>query len=143
MGEFYTTFNEIRSINPGCADDRSCSCMEFQKLGIPCTHAIAAALKANVKVAGLVDETYTMNYLKSAYASHILPPVELDSSYQLSAEVAALCLNPPATRRPPGRPRKKRFFSRGEMRVMSCKVTPINICFFNLTVLTLFYVHAD
>ncbi|KAJ4882223.1 hypothetical protein Rs2_39278 [Raphanus sativus] len=109
MGEFYTTFNEIRSINPGCADDRSCSCMEFQKLGIPCTHAIAAALKANVKVAGLVDETYTMNYLKSAYASHILPPVELDSSYQLSAEVAALCLNPPATRRPPGRPRKKRL----------------------------------
>lgn len=97
--------------------DRSCSCFEFQKLGIPCSHAISAALKSNVKVEGLVEEVYTIDYLKNAYAEHILPPADLDGTYRVASEVAGLTLNPPTTRRPPGRPRKKRFFSRGEVRV--------------------------
>lgn len=97
--------------------DRSCSCFEFQKLSIPCSHAIAAALKANVAVEGLVGDVYTINYLKAAYAEHVLPPVELDTSYQLADDIAAITLHPQATRRPPGRPRKKRFFSRGEVKV--------------------------
>ncbi|RID77823.1 hypothetical protein BRARA_A00703 [Brassica rapa] len=98
--------------------DKSCSCFEFQSLSIPCSHAIAAALKANISVEGLVDEVYTMKYLKGAYVSNILPPIELDNTAMIASEVSALTLNPPATRRPPGRPRKKRFFSRGE--VLGC-----------------------
>lgn len=97
--------------------DRSCSCFEFQKLSIPCSHAIAAALKANVKVEGLVGDVYTIEYLKAAYAEHVLPPVELNTSNQLADDIAAISLHPPVTRRPPGRPRKKRFFSRGEVKV--------------------------
>ncbi|KAL0886398.1 hypothetical protein Bca101_010381 [Brassica carinata] len=96
--------------------DRSCSCFEFQKLAIPCSHAISAALKANIKVEGLVEEVYTLKYLKGTYTKHILPPAELDGTFQLATDVAGLILNPPTTRRPPGRPRKKRFFSRGEVR---------------------------
>lgn len=103
--------------------DRSCSCFEFQKLSIPCAHAIAAALKANIRVEGLVDEVYMIWYLNGAYGQNIFPPVELDASYQLTSEVAALSLYPPATRRPSGRPGKKRFFSRGEVRVIIDIVT--------------------
>ncbi|KAJ4910419.1 hypothetical protein Rs2_05040 [Raphanus sativus] len=97
--------------------DRSCSCFEFQKLSIPCSHAIAAALKANVRVEGLVGDVYTIGYLKAAYAEHVSPPVELNTSNQLADDIAAISLHPPVTRRPPGRPRKKRFFSRGEVKM--------------------------
>ncbi|CAN7110849.1 unnamed protein product, partial [Brassica rapa subsp. narinosa] len=83
---------------------------------IPCSHAIAAALKANVNVEGLVSDVYSIDYLKAAYAEHVLPPAELDSGHRLADNVASITLNPPSTRRPPGRPRKKRFFSRGEMK---------------------------
>ena len=51
--------------------EKSCTCFEFQKLSMPCSHAIAAALKANVKVEGLVGDVYTINYLKAAYAEHV------------------------------------------------------------------------
>lgn len=64
-----------------------------------------------------MEEVYTIDYLKNAYAEHILPPADLDGTYRVASEVAGLTLNPPTTRRPPGRPRKKRFFSRGEVRV--------------------------
>ncbi|WZZ70620.1 hypothetical protein YC2023_081990 [Brassica napus] len=84
---------------------------------MPCSHAIAAALKANVKVEGLIGDVYTINYLKAAYAEHVLPPVELDSGHRLADDVASITLNPPATRRPPGRPRKKRLFSREEVKM--------------------------
>ncbi|XP_018453735.1 uncharacterized protein LOC108824859 [Raphanus sativus] len=100
--------------------DRSCSCFEFQKLSIPCSHAIAAVLKANVKVEGLVGDVYTIEY-----AEHVLPPVELNTSNQLADDIAAISLHPPVTRRPPGRPRKKRFFSRGEVKM---KKTHIRYC---------------
>ncbi|XP_056844243.1 uncharacterized protein LOC130496285 [Raphanus sativus] len=97
--------------------DRSCSCFEFQKLSISCSHAIADALKANVRVEGLVGDVYTIEYLKAAYAEHVSPPVELNTSNQLADDIAAISLHPPVTRRPPGRPRKKRFFSRGEVKM--------------------------
>ncbi|CAN7096568.1 unnamed protein product [Brassica rapa subsp. narinosa] len=105
--------------------DKSCSCFEFQSLSIPCSHAIAAALKANISVEGLVDEVYTMKYLKGAYVSNILPPIELDNTAMIASEVSALTLNPPATRRPPGRPRKKRFFSRVNMCVLHVQMKKI------------------
>ncbi|KAL0655426.1 hypothetical protein Bca4012_076010 [Brassica carinata] len=91
-----------------------CGGYDVRKLSMPCSHAIAAALKANVKVEGLIGDVYTINYLKAAYAEHVLPPVELDSGHRLADDVASITLNPPATRRPPGRPRKKRLFSHEE-----------------------------
>ncbi|KAF3559282.1 hypothetical protein F2Q69_00011795 [Brassica cretica] len=69
---------------------RSCSCFEFQMLAIPCSHAIAAALKAKTATSGGIP---------------------------MPAIVSDLHLAPPATRRPPGRPKKLRYFSRGEKRV--------------------------
>lgn len=103
--------------------ERSCSCFEFQKLRIPCSHAVAVALKAYVRVEDLVDEVYTIRYLKAAYDDHILPPLDLDNTCQLTAEVAALSLNPPATRRPSARPMKKSFFLRGKIRVSIVNIT--------------------
>ncbi|XP_018435867.1 uncharacterized protein LOC108808181 [Raphanus sativus] len=74
---------------------RTCSCYEFQMLGIPCSHAIAAALKANISVNDLAQM----------------------GGGPMPAVINDLQLRPPATRRPPGRPKKQRYFSRGEKRV--------------------------
>ena len=107
--------------------EKTCTCFEFQKLSIPCSHAIAAALKANVNVEGLVSDVYSIDYLKAAYAEHVLPPAELDSGHRLADNVASITLNPPSTRRPPGRPRKKRFFSCGEVKVNEEAATNYNL----------------
>lgn len=96
-----------------------CSCFEFQLLEIPCQHAIAAAITAKVKVDSLVAEEYTKRAMVAAYAGSVAPVIDTDSIIELSAQLSELDMFPPCSRRPPGRPRKKRFLSRGEIRV-SC-----------------------
>ncbi|WZZ87541.1 hypothetical protein YC2023_116120 [Brassica napus] len=87
---------EVRN-KEGCSfyvdiSKRFCSCFEFQLLEIPCQHAIAAAIVAKVKVDSLVAEEYIKNAMVAAYTGSV-----------------ALAF--------PGRPRKKCFLSRGEVRV--------------------------
>lgn len=92
----------------------SCSCFEFQMLSIPCSHAISAALSANVEVETLVLEAYKVSFLRSAYVGSIAPVTDYTSLVDLPSAFFAMKLTPPVTRRPPGRPKKLRYFSRGE-----------------------------
>lgn len=50
----------------------TCSCYEFQTLLIPCSHAIAAALKGKVSIESLVLGAYSVGDLQSAYAGSVL-----------------------------------------------------------------------
>nr|VDC75622.1 unnamed protein product [Brassica rapa] len=79
---------------------KTCTCNEFQALKIPCMHAIAAATR-------------------EAYSKIINPVVEYESIEILFSDssVSELEINPPASRRPPGRPRKNRILSRGEFQM--------------------------
>ncbi|KAL0873373.1 hypothetical protein Bca101_023078 [Brassica carinata] len=79
--------------------------------------AIAAAIVAKVKVDSLVAEEYTKNALLAAYAGSVAPVIDTDSITELAAQLSELEMFPPSSRRPPGRPRKKRFLSRGEVRM--------------------------
>ncbi|KAF3537824.1 hypothetical protein F2Q69_00024951 [Brassica cretica] len=97
----------------------SCSCFEFQMLSIPCSHAISAALRANVEVDTLVTEAYKVAFLRRAYEGSIAPVTDYTTLSDLPTAFSALRLSPPATRRPPGRPKKLRYFSRGEKLVKS------------------------
>ncbi|CAN6929089.1 unnamed protein product [Brassica oleracea] len=96
---------------------RTCSCFEFQMLAIPCSHAIAAALKAKINVEELVIDEYKLDSLNRAYEGIILPESASPVGIGMPSIVSDLQLGPPATRRPPGRPKKLRYFSRGEKRV--------------------------
>lgn len=96
---------------------RTCSCFEFQMLAIPCSHAIAAALKAKLSVNDLVIDPYKLDALKRAYEGTIVPETGSTGGIQIPSIITDLNLTPPATRRPPGRPKKSRYFSRGEKRV--------------------------
>ncbi|CAG7874341.1 unnamed protein product, partial [Brassica rapa] len=93
---------------------KTCSCSEFQMLAIPCSHAVAAAIKGKVSVESLVLPAYTVGELRSAYAGSVLPVPDTIEVTELASELGGMNLYPPTTRRPPGRPKKQRFFSRGE-----------------------------
>ena len=100
-------------------NERSCTCNEFQALMIPCTHAISAATRYKVRVDSLVADCYSLQTYKTAYARIISPVVEHESIEILSSDsfTDQNEINPPASRRPPGRPRKNRIMSRGEFQV--------------------------
>lgn len=89
-------------------------------LAIPCSHAIVAALKAEVNVHTLVTEYFKVSVLRSAYEGISKPNTVNTSETEIKILLAGQRLCPPATRRPPGRPKKQCFSSRGEKRV-SCE----------------------
>lgn len=99
---------------------KTCSCYEFQTHKIPCSHAIAAANRNKVSITSLVSECYSIPNLKAAYAKKIFPAVETNDLDDLPSQLGGLNLNvnPPASRRPPGRPRKTQILSRGEVKVL-------------------------
>lgn len=98
---------------------KTCTCNAFQKLLIPCSHSIAAAIKEKVRIESLVSKFYSAETLACAYAEDILP-IEADSqpSEAIGEGVGEpVAIFPPSSRRPPGRPRKSRILSTGEIRV--------------------------
>ncbi|KAH0862242.1 hypothetical protein HID58_079453, partial [Brassica napus] len=94
--------------------NKTCSCCEFQMLSIPCSHAIASAIKWKYSVETLVLSAYTVEGLRSAYAGSVLSVPDYTGLSDLVSDFGEKHLCPPATRRPPGRPKKQRFFSRRE-----------------------------
>ncbi|CAG7888170.1 unnamed protein product [Brassica rapa] len=98
---------------------KTCTCNEFQALKIPCMHAIAAATRYKIRIDSLVDQCYSRTAYREAYSKIINPVVEYESIEILFSDssVSELEINPPASRRPPGRPRKNRILSRGEFQM--------------------------
>ncbi|XP_018461903.1 uncharacterized protein LOC108832947 [Raphanus sativus] len=94
--------------------NRTCSCFAFQMLCIPCPHAIAAALHSGVLVDTLALEAYNVSMLRGAYKEMVIPVGDYKGYPANDAIFSGRRLSPPATRRPPGRPKKQRFFSSGE-----------------------------
>lgn len=64
--------NEFEVRNKECAPfhvdlmKKTCSCCEFQMLSIPCTNAVAAAIRTKVRVDSLVADEYSNAYWKMA-----------------------------------------------------------------------------
>ena len=98
---------------------KNCSCFSFQKLLIPCSHAIASAINEKVRIESLVSEFYSLETLTSAYAEDIVPiTTETEIREGISGkEGESVIIFPPSSRRPPGRPRKSRILPTGEIRV--------------------------
>nr|VDD54919.1 unnamed protein product [Brassica oleracea] len=99
--------------------EKACSCFSFQKLLIPCSHAIASAIKGKVRIESLVSDFYSLETLNSAYAGDIVPiTTEIETREGITeTEGEPVIIFPPSSRRPPGRPRKSRILSMGEIRV--------------------------
>lgn len=94
-----------------------CSCLEFDMLLIPCEHAVAAAIHSKRRVDSLVGEKYRRNIWLAAYSMSINPTGDYMTPAADASAIGAVNIAPPNTRRPPGRPKKTRIFSRGEFKV--------------------------
>lgn len=102
-------------------DRKTCSCREFDTLSIPCTHAVAASVTSKRSVESLVADEYRNSYWEMAYSGTIYPVTTArNTTADHGNEVDdGMILLPPCTRRPPGRPRKTRIPSSGEIRVIT------------------------
>ncbi|CAN6898322.1 unnamed protein product [Brassica oleracea] len=57
----------------------------------------------------------------AAYVGSVTPVINTDDIIELTGQLSELDVLPPTSRRPPGRPRKKRFLSRGEVRMKTTR----------------------
>lgn len=51
----------------------ACTCKVFESLGIPCSHALAAARAARMSITDMVDQYYKTDCWKSAYSAVVMP----------------------------------------------------------------------
>ncbi|KAF7132231.1 hypothetical protein RHSIM_Rhsim09G0072900 [Rhododendron simsii] len=108
-----------------------CSCLRWQMKGIPCKHAVRAIEGSSYNIYNLVDPFYRVESQLLIYMT-VMSPVpmhDMPSSTDMVPQVAEIqygcedihittssstateALRPPATKRPAGRPKKKRIES--------------------------------
>ncbi|KAG7542909.1 MULE transposase domain [Arabidopsis thaliana x Arabidopsis arenosa] len=92
---------------------KTCTCLQFQKLEVPCCHALAAARRKHVEVPSLVGEHYMVKVFAAAYEKLIFPvPNECDEEIPTAVQETEFI--PPENKNGPGRRKKKRIPSTGE-----------------------------
>ncbi|CAN7057939.1 unnamed protein product [Brassica oleracea var. botrytis] len=94
----------------------SCTCLEFQKVGIPCRHAIAAAMFRDLQHSEFVADAYLKKTWNETTKGVTLPVPDPQDLF-IPSEVSDLIMLPPKTKIPPGRPPTKRKRSVGEIPV--------------------------
>ncbi|KAG7533136.1 Zinc finger SWIM-type [Arabidopsis thaliana x Arabidopsis arenosa] len=107
--------------------ERTCTCREFQLLTIPCSHAIAAAIQEGIRVDTLVGVHHTNPQLRLSYQALIMPVPDTETLTPSPNDVGGGKLAPPYVRRPPGRPRKRRLFLRGEFKNIKEKMLTMQV----------------
>ncbi|RVW39291.1 hypothetical protein CK203_085102 [Vitis vinifera] len=98
--------------------ERTCTCKAWQMSGIPCDHACAAIRRMGFDVSDYVDDWYKYNLQEKIYSgsmrtlvTHDMPMIDEDGTVRDALGHTYPFLNPPTTKRPPGRPRKRRIES--------------------------------
>ncbi|CAE6224290.1 unnamed protein product [Arabidopsis arenosa] len=92
---------------------KTCSCQQFQKLLIPCPHALAAARINGVHIPTLVGDVYKLTVFHAAYEQFIFP-VPNQGDAEVPEVVEQEQFNPPRNPPGPGRRKKRRIPSAGE-----------------------------
>jgi SWIM zinc finger len=112
-------------------ETRSCSCRLWQSRGYPCGHALAIILSLKHDPQIYAEKFYTLEYYQHVYQQAIIHPLTHDYSQPLpvsesdddsESEDNESMVLPPSTKRPPGRPQKRRIPSqlRPLQRVVHC-----------------------
>jgi hypothetical protein len=110
-------------------ETRSCSCRLWQSRGYPCGHALAIILSLKHDPQIYAEPFYTLEYYRRVYQHAIIHPLTNDYSQPLTlsddgsgTEDDDNMVLPPSTKRPPGRPQKRRIPSqlRVVQRVVHC-----------------------
>ncbi|CAN7090986.1 unnamed protein product [Brassica rapa subsp. narinosa] len=93
-------------------DPGTCTCGEYQLIGLPCMHALACSTRVGFPSDALVAPAYRVPTWREGFIGKIYP-VPSVGGLELGSGIRAPLL-PPAVRRPPRRSRKVRILSRGE-----------------------------
>jgi zinc finger SWIM domain-containing protein 3 len=101
---------------------RTCSCHAWQSTGFPCGHALAILMALRHDPQKYTMPFFTLEYYRKTYENAIMHPLTGDYSLPLQplnldefdefediSDVDEDSLLPPSTRRPTGRPRKRRI----------------------------------
>nr|VDC84390.1 unnamed protein product [Brassica rapa] len=94
--------------------DESTFQREYDEIGIPCPHALAAASKVGFLSDAVVAPAYRVPTWRQGFSRKFYPVPSVGGSQVGSSTTAELL--PPAVRMPSGRPRKVRIKSRGEFK---------------------------
>ena len=100
---------------------KCCSCMEWQKSGIICKHGVAAVMHKRLDPEEYVEDVYLTETYQKTYQKNIAPMPSPSMWLELPLEMKRNVL-PPATKRPPGRPKKRKQPSNGfqQKRKLTC-----------------------
>src|SRR5579859_1566069 len=102
--------------------EHTCSCRVWQSTGVPCGHALAVLCGHGYDPNTYTKPFFTLNYFRKTYQNAIFHPLTGDYTQPLSdsdddiediSDIDEDTLLPPSTRRPTGRPKKRRI--RGAM----------------------------
>ena len=98
--------------------NRTCTCMAWKMLRLPCEHACAIVQLIGKNSTNFVDEWFTLPKQEIIYygnfcgiETHDMPTIADDGLVRSLRGDIIFGLNPPRTKRPPDRPRKKRIES--------------------------------
>ncbi|RVW81075.1 hypothetical protein CK203_045361 [Vitis vinifera] len=98
--------------------NHTCTCRGWQMLGISYEHATAVIISIGQNVTDFVDDCYKYPMQELIYGgsfsgieTHDMPTVDDDGLVRSITGEVFFSLKPPHTKRPPGRPRKKRIES--------------------------------
>ncbi|XP_024178209.1 uncharacterized protein LOC112184168 [Rosa chinensis] len=110
----HTNVYEVRSKYSYVVDlgTLSCSCKKWEINCFPCCHGLAAIQATSLDVYAFIDKHFHVDYCQKCYDFPIYPISNVDMASSESASSGFIL--PPNPKRPPGRPRLKRFKSRGK-----------------------------
>ncbi|KAG5547708.1 hypothetical protein RHGRI_013411 [Rhododendron griersonianum] len=97
---------------------RTCSCCWWQLNGFPCCHAVCAIKYSGKDLNLYVERYFHVESYRQVYSKPIYPVASLLKGDVVDCGTSIL---PPLSKKPPGRPKKKRIRSNGEkVREMKC-----------------------
>ena len=111
-------------------ENKVCTCQVFQKLKIPCGHALLTADSIGLPYVQLFGDCYKTQTWIETYAGVIYPDAPI-GDFSIPETITSVTMLPPQTRHPSGRSKDKRVASTGEIPVrkiiLSLKLhTPYN-----------------
>lgn len=108
-------------------DDKKCTCKYFDRIKIPCGHAMLAADMLGIPYETLVGHWYKTGAWRETYAGLICPE-ERPEGVEIPFEIRDQVLYPPITKRQAGRRRKSRIPSTGEFTISDMMTNWLHVC---------------
>lgn len=93
--------------------DCTCSCERWRVLGFPCAHVFAVTKQMGWNIYDYVDPYFRADVFREFYSFPIYPVPSLDDDVNVHED--EFYARPPVMKKQPGRPRKSRFKSKGEV----------------------------